>query len=431
LKRIFPFTRAKQTPHPDQSFLARNFFALALIVGTAARIYCFAFTAGTYDVAIWQQHAVKINEIGLTTYYRQDQQMNHPPLISLAFAFLLKLSASTGIPFRVLLRAPFAVLDLGTTLIMALALKDHGPWGRTVSSCYYIYPLSIIYSSYHGNTDTGIAFFLVLASVLVSRNRYIWAAIACGFCLNIKLPVALAIPALMLAIRDWRFRVHFLGVIAAVWLVGYLPWLVRDPVIVLRNVVYYQGQVIRTTAGLPVWGGATILWSYHRLITPYLGQGFLKLLLFWFLFSSLLVLILVLVISILRRDRSDLLQLFATVNAVYTVFYGFTNFWSFQYFAWSLPFWFTRARWFSIPAFLGRILCLRALLVFVRRPNRCGTMGFRRPPTLAYCPYRASQFDRVVFFNGRLHLLGHGLSLAIRQRLEALMDRARMRIVKV
>jgi hypothetical protein len=30
--------------------------------------------------------------------------------------------------------------------------------------------------------------------------------------------------------------------------------------------------------------------------------------------------------------------------------YGFSSYWAFQYFAWSVPFWFFTRRWFSVPA---------------------------------------------------------------------------------
>jgi hypothetical protein len=337
---------------PADTSFAGWFVVAALLVGTAARVYCVLFTPGTYDVYIWKTHAQQINELGLVGYYKAQPTMNHPPAISLGIAQLLKLSSATGIPFRILLRAPFAILDLGTALILFVTLKNYRPWGLFVAPSYYIYPLSIINSSYHGNTDSAVAFFLVVAAVLVSRKQYASAGLACGLCLNVKLPILLAIPALTCAVPGLLPRLRFVGVLAAAGLAGYLPTLVTDADVILRNVAGYRGQIVQTPAGIPIWGMASILSEYRTVFLPLQVPIVARTLSLWIDANTPLVLLLIAALSFLRLGKNDLLQLFATLNAVYTVFYGFNNFWSFQYFAWSLPFWFTATRWFSVPAAL-------------------------------------------------------------------------------
>jgi hypothetical protein len=39
-----------------------------------------------------------------------------------------------------------------------------------------------------------------------------------------------------------------------------------------------------------------------------------------------------------------------TIAAAYTILYGFSNSWAFQYFAWSIPFWFFARKWFLVSA---------------------------------------------------------------------------------
>jgi hypothetical protein len=56
----------------------------------------------------------------------------------------------------------------------------------------------------------------------------------------------------------------------------------------------------------------------------------------------------VLLVSFFRRRFDDFVGMSRTVNAVYTIFYGFTNYWSFQYLAWSLPFWLTSRKVFAV-----------------------------------------------------------------------------------
>jgi hypothetical protein len=337
---------------PYNRDFAKWFVLSALLLGTAARVYFVLFTPGTYDVGIWKSHAEAVNRLGLMDYYRANPLMNHPPLISLGIAQLLTLSTSLGIPFSVLLRSPFALLDLGTATILFLTLKNYRPWGVFVAPCYYLYPLSVINSAYHGNTDSAVAFFLVVSAVLVSRKRYAGAAVACGLCLNVKLPILLGIPALTCAIPGLFPRLRFVGALAAAGLAGYLPALLTDPAIIVRNVVGYRGLSILTTAGVPIWGMASIVSEYRTVFLPLQTPVIARLLSLWLDANTPLVLLLITVLSVLRIGKHELLQLFATLNAVYTVFYGFNNYWSFQYFAWSLPFWFTATRWFSIPAAL-------------------------------------------------------------------------------
>src|SRR5439155_730200 len=83
----------------------------------------------------------------------------------------------TGIPFRILLRAPFALVDAGTAFLLLLLLGDCR-WRFVAAAAYWLNPLSIIFSAYHGNTDSAVAFFLVLCVWLLSKKKLLGAASA-------------------------------------------------------------------------------------------------------------------------------------------------------------------------------------------------------------------------------------------------------------
>src|SRR5438105_11777167 len=83
-------------------------FWVVIVLGAALRFYLVVFTDGTQDVAIWERHARDVHDRGLIGYYRSDPSANHPPFISEAEALSVRVSDATGIPFRILLRAPFA-----------------------------------------------------------------------------------------------------------------------------------------------------------------------------------------------------------------------------------------------------------------------------------------------------------------------------------
>src|SRR6476620_6079104 len=141
-------------------------FWVIIALGAALRFYLVVFTDGTQDVEIWERHARDVRDQGLIGYYHVDPSANHPPFISEVESLLLRAGEAAGIPFRILLRAPFALLDAGTTFLLLL-----GPcrWRFVVAAAYWLNPLSIIFSAYHGNTDSAVAFFLALCVWLLSQ----------------------------------------------------------------------------------------------------------------------------------------------------------------------------------------------------------------------------------------------------------------------
>lgn len=338
-------------------------FWLAIGLGAALRLYLIVFTDGTQDVAIWERHARDVRDHGLIAYYHGDPSANHPPFITEAESLLLRVSDTIGIPYRILLRAPFALLDLGTTFLLLL-LFGECRWRFVAAAAYWLNPLSIIFSAYHGNTDSAIAFFLVLCVWWLSRNKLLAAAIALGVSLWIKLPVVLAIPAFVFFIPDWRKRFQFLVVAGAVALATYIPALIAAPSIILRNVFGYRAQILHTVAGVPAWGPRVLLFSIIA-SPPSWPVAFRAPILFFLENSWLIALALALLITWLRRDHRSLSELCATIAMIYILVLALSDGFSFQYFAWSLPLWFFLPRWFFIPAIVlvsGYIYFLYAYL---------------------------------------------------------------------
>ncbi len=334
-----------------------------LALGLGLRCYLVTLTEGTYDVRIWAEHASGVRELGLVGYYRSNLLMNHPPFMGIVAAGLLALAESLGISFGVLLRLPFALLDALTALLLLWALRDHR--GRfLLVTLYWLHPLSVIFSAYHGNTDSVLPLFVLGALVLAASGRPGAAGAALGLSLWIKLPGALAIPALALGLRSWRDRAVFVSALAGVGLLSFVPILFADPEVLIRNVFGYRGQMIQTTAGMPVWGMRMFLPFYYELGEAWRGWLYEPIRLF-FEYNSLLTLGLVGLVALLRAGRCGLRELAWTVVAGLTILYGLSLNWSFQYFAWSLPLWFLVSARFSLPASLlasGYIYGLYAFL---------------------------------------------------------------------
>ena len=323
-------------------------FWVIIGLGLVLRFYLVIFTEGTQDVAIWERHARDVDGLGLIAYYHVDPSANHPPFITEVESLLLRASEATGISFRILLRAPFALLDLGTAFLL-LSLLAECRWRFVAAAAYWLNPLSIIFSAYHGNTDSAIAFFLLLCVLFLSKQKFVAAAIVIGISFWIKLPIVLAIPAFVFFIPNWRKRFQFLLIGGVVGLATYIPVLVQDPAIVWKNVFGYRAQILHTTAGVPAWGPRVLLFS--MIASPQSWPVASRAPILFFLENSwLIALVLAVLITWLRRNHRGVAELCATIAMVYVIVLALSDGFSFQYFAWSLPFWFFIPRWFFIPA---------------------------------------------------------------------------------
>src|SRR5262249_61649428 len=184
-------------------------FLMVIALGAALRFFFFFFSHRPQDVPILVRHARDAREQGLIGYSRGAPWANHPPFISAVESWLLVASEKSGVPFRISLRAPFALLDAGTALLL-LFLLGECRFRFVAAAAYWLNPLSIIFSAYHGNTDSAVAFFLLLCVWLLTKQKIVAAAIALGGSLWIKLPIVLAVPAFVFFIPDWRRRFQFL-----------------------------------------------------------------------------------------------------------------------------------------------------------------------------------------------------------------------------
>ena len=387
-------------------------FWIAIVVGAAIRLYLVIFTEGTYDVAIWKQHAAGVHNLGLIGCYRSNPAMNHPPFISVAVSLLLQIADKTGIPFRILLRAPFALLDAGTALLLLKMLRP-SRWRFAIAAGYWLNPLSIIFSAYHGNTDSAVAFFLLICVYLLSKENIMAAGAALGISLWIKLPGMLAIGALFFFVQGWRKRLLFIVMTGIAASITFLPAVFRDAQAVYANVFGYRGQVIQTTKGMPVWGPRALIFAFLpsprtwpvrciRAVNFFLVHS-------WLIAAGLFVLL-----AWLRRSRRSASEVCATIAAGYAIVYGFTDYWSFQYLAWSLPFWYFLRPWFFISATVLAGSYIYSLYWFLcGNPLLLGTWDFAGRPD---CPTVVIFFRTAAilffFFSGWVFLIS-----AIKERI--------------
>ena len=336
-------------------------------LGAVLRAWFVFASEGTLDVVVWEGHAWEINDRGLIAYYHGGQYIfNHPPLMGEIFSRLYVVAARTGVPFSIFLRAPFAVLDFGTALLL-LRLVEASPYRHAryaLFSLYWLLPVAILMSSYHGNTDSALAFFLTWAVLWVIRGRPLAAGVAIGVGLWIKFPAILALPALAFGLPSWNARAKLIGAACAVGIASYLPALWKDAEIVIRSVFLYPGLQIQSTAGVRVWG-IQVFYPDVASLPEAWRDGFRSLVRNIYRANTLICIVPIALVAWARRGRREPLEIAGNVGASYAIFHGLTNFWAFQYLAWALPLWLVSGWRFGLPASLVTTAYVYALYVWL------------------------------------------------------------------
>lgn len=313
---------------------------IALALGAALRVYCVGWTEGSFDVAIKQHHGTQIGRLGLLGWYRAAAVFNHPPLMGEFFAGLVYLADVTGVTFRVLLRAPFAILDLGTAFLLWRLLRER-PERWLVLAAYWLHPLAVIFSSYHGNTDSALACFTLASVVLASTGRPVVAGVALGIGFWIKLPIVVAAPAIAFAFPGWPARARFAASAAIVGGLTYIPVMLAEPALLFERIVGYPGSGVETPGGIAIWGIAHTLRFSGTAFAAGLESA-----------NTLVCWLPLLAYAWWRRDRLQPRELAASVAGCFVILYGFTSFWAWQYLAWSIPFLLCLGRGFGIASVL-------------------------------------------------------------------------------
>jgi hypothetical protein len=317
-------------------------FVLALFAAFALRVYFAACTAGTYDLSIWHRHARAIIDHGIFDYYAMSLgkglTFNHPPLMGTLMVALVKLCDSLKLDFSFVFRFILGATDFLTAALLygLLRRRRHLKFRVVV---YLFAPVTVLLSSYHGNTDCLVALFALASLASLAGGGYALAGFLLGLGISVKYIVVLAGPALFFGIPTWRDKLRFSLFGALAVLAGYGWWLAQHPVIVFKSVFGYRGQMFFSAVGDPLWGNQIFLRPAMRFlgIGDAGAQHLLELL---FRHNGAIILVLVLTFTWLRRRRQAVEDIGVTIAGTFCIFYAATNYWAYQYFAWAVPFYF-------------------------------------------------------------------------------------------
>ena len=230
---------------------------IALGIATLVKLVLAAVTIGTNDVTTWRAFANNAVLCGRCAYQfagPYGDPFNHPPFI-IHFLKLIGMSSAAWFPFWI--RFPAIVADIATVLVVTRLIP--GISTRLIL-LLALNPVSILVSGFHGNTDPVMIFFLVLTVYLLKVKRINWAAAAFGMAINIKVVPLLVAPAILIYI--WRSKsaksvVLFVSIAAVVVLALSLPYILGNPLAIVKATLGYRGLYGRwgislMLAGFPI-----------------------------------------------------------------------------------------------------------------------------------------------------------------------------------
>lgn len=327
-----------------------GWYWLLLCLGLGGRLFLAYTTRGTTDAELWTEHASGVLRDGLIGHYERDPLFNHPPFMAWVMARLSGLAASWGVEFRVLYRCVFGLLDMVNAGLLVRVLAGY-EWRFLASGVYAITPVAMVLSSMHGNTDSLVSTTLLLTCLAAGkrrRNSPLWTGVFIGLGAWIKIPALFAAPAFAFSFPRWRDRLGCTAVAIAVAVSTYAPAFMAKPALLWDRIFGYRGLIIYTASDPPTW-----IWGWQIWITRIYGgriadwpTAYL-----WFREHSFwIALPLAVLFGYLRRRRCDTRSLAVTVAGTYAIFYAFTEPWTFQYFAWSMPFWLVAGWRFALAA---------------------------------------------------------------------------------
>ena len=303
-----------------------SFVAAALAV-FALKIYLAYSTQGAPDISAWKDFLSNIQQCGVCVYQTggvmqephgaRVTPFNHPPFVIHFLRMIGGLSSLLNLDFAFVLRALTSVFDLGSAVLVYKLLRRSGLFKPAAFLIYLFAPATIIISGFHGQTDTVMIFFVLLAAFLICRPGL--AGMAFGCALSIKVVPIIYAAAFIFYLRP-KERLSFVLAATATAVVLAVPFIAQEPLIILREVLGYgsfPGRWGWTRALYELIGPSQTFWIVSR-IGAYLLIAYL-----WHLS--------------IKMNRKNVL-LVVQLGLISFMFLSFTPSWGTNYMSWLDPF---------------------------------------------------------------------------------------------
>ena len=290
---------------------------------------------GTNDVQSFYVFGHSLSEHGLQWTYAHYKSFNHPPLVAYFLRAIYTLSniplfQQNGFTFPFLLRFPGIIADF---IVVLLLLQFRTEFSLPTSSLMVLAlsPVTLMVSGFHGNTDSVMIMFLVLAACMCLRERSILCGLFLALSCQIKIIPLLLLPIFACFWYSRRATLRFFVPFAAACILLCLVPVITFPVSFIKNVVAYGS--IWGLWGISFWLRLTgirdfCLVDYHDLT---LAENIVG--------TALKALIVagVIVLAWRRRNLSGY-ELYKSIAYAWIVFFLLTPGAAAQYMAWMVPF---------------------------------------------------------------------------------------------
>ena len=316
-------------------------------IGLCLRLFLATATRGSADAEIWTEHAAGVHAHGLIAQYARDGMLNHPPFMAIVMSKLYAVADHWHIEFRAFYRPLFALVDMLDIWLLLRILADRW-WRYLAAGLYAVAPVALVLGAMHGNTDVLLATISLATCLAVGGGRPVLAGLCIGIGAWIKVPALFLAPAFGFAFPAWRDRLVCAAVALAVAVSTYLPWFIQNPALLWQRIFGYRGIFISTASDPPVW-----VWGFKPWFARIFGDGMAgwpDAALWWRDHSYWVSLPLLFLYGYLRRRENSAHSLAVTAAGSYAIFYALSETWAFQYFAWSMPFWFVAGLRFGLAA---------------------------------------------------------------------------------
>jgi uncharacterized membrane protein len=310
---------------------------LAALIAFASKIVIAWNTFGTNDVISFYQFAVFLHCHGLQWTYSHQIAFNHPPLVAYFLVGIYRLSQiplveQNGVSFPFLLRLPGIVADLVTVWILFRMVKLANPATPAWSVILFaLSPVSLMISGFHGNTDSIMVMFLVLAAFACVSEQPILSGLFLGLSCQVKIIPVLLIPVFFFYWLDRKAALRFVGSTAFISVALWAEPLLGFPVPFVKNVFSYGS--FWGLWGFTYWLRLTG-WSEFARVT-YLHFSVAQTIVATVLKTLIIAAVLLLA---WRRRQGHSRQLVRSLGYVWLIFFVFSPGVCAQYLVWISPF---------------------------------------------------------------------------------------------
>lgn len=214
---------------------------LGLVLGVALAVRLLPILAAdrvVADVLRYQKVARHVLDVSWNPYL-SPRLYPYPPLWVWVEAGSEWLSRATGASFAVLVKLPVLMADLGIVALLARWARDERVAQRA-AWLFALHPVSVLVTSFHGQFDSVMLFFVLLSLRFQQSNRSDLSALSLSAAIATKSFPVLLVPLFVLSLGAARaVRFVFLAIVPVLALL--LPYALSDSGALARELLGYGG----------------------------------------------------------------------------------------------------------------------------------------------------------------------------------------------